>query len=220
MIAPQTLTDWEGGVIEARPPETVTTPWMLTFADLVSLMLTFFVLMFALSGVKGERWDQLADSLSRALNPPLVRPADTGSAIRNNDRVQTRPGNELTYLASLLSNVVAEVPALGGAAVTLEDNRLTLTLPPQVVFVGDTAAVAPGAGALLTALAQATGGIGNQMSVMVTDADSFAHALGRAGAFANALRAEGFSRPLRVLGAVDGRTAVALTISPTWETAR
>ena len=43
--------------------------WMITFADLLSLMLAFFVLLFAMSKVEVDSWKALVDSLSNRLNP-------------------------------------------------------------------------------------------------------------------------------------------------------
>ena len=212
MIEPRALTDWEGGAIDATPPEAPPTPWMLTFADLVSLMLTFFVLMFALSGVKTERFDALAASLSYALNPPLVRAAATPSALKNIDRVATKPGDELPYLAGLLGNVVAEIPALKEAKLALYDDRLELVLPPRLVFGGDGPEVAASAKPVIAALSQAVGGIGNHVTVAVRAPDWNA-ALARAGALANALRAAGLDRALRVTGTADATPGVALVLA-------
>lgn len=36
--------------------------WMLTFTDLVSLMLTFFVMLFSMSTVQIDKWDAITDS--------------------------------------------------------------------------------------------------------------------------------------------------------------
>lgn len=212
MIDPRTLTDWEGGVIDATAPETRSTPWMLTFADLVSLMLTFFVLMFALSGVKTNSFKALAASLSTALNPPLTRPAEAPSALKNVDRVATRPGDELPYLAGLLGNVIAETPTLKGVKLDLYDDRLELVLPSAMVFGGPDAAVAASAKPAIAALAQSAGGIGNRVTVAVRAPD-WTLALARAGALANALRAAGLDRPLSATGAADAASGVALVFA-------
>jgi chemotaxis protein MotB len=212
MTDPRALTDWEGGVIDAAPPDVPATPWMLTFADLVSLMLTFFVLMFALSGVKAEPFRALAASLSFALHAPLAPAAETPSAIQNIDRVEIRPGDELPYLAGLLGNVIAETPALKGATLKLYDDRLELVLPPQAMFGGEGPGVAVSAKPAIAALSQAVGGIGNRVTVAVRAAD-WTLALARAGALANALRAAGLDRSLRVNGTVDTVPGVALVLA-------
>lgn len=212
MTDPRALTDWEGGVIDAAPPDAPSTPWMLTFADLVSLMLTFFVLMFALSGVKAEPFQALAASLSYALHAPLAPAAETPSAIKNIDRVEIRPGDELPYLAGLLGNVIAATPALKGATLKLYDDRLELELPSQAVFGGEGPGVAASAKPAIAALSQAVGGIGNRVTVAVRAAD-WNLALARAGALANALRAAGLDRSLRVNGSADAIPGVALVLA-------
>lgn len=41
--------------------------WMTTFSDLMSLLLTFFILLFSMSNVSGEKFNQAAYSLSSSL---------------------------------------------------------------------------------------------------------------------------------------------------------
>ena len=43
--------------------------WMLIFTDLVSLMLTFFVLLFSMSVVKVDAWNNVVSALSQSLKP-------------------------------------------------------------------------------------------------------------------------------------------------------
>lgn len=41
--------------------------WLTTFSDLMSLLLTFFILLFSMSNVSGEKFNQAAHSLSNSL---------------------------------------------------------------------------------------------------------------------------------------------------------
>ncbi|WP_373821121.1 flagellar motor protein MotB, partial [Jeotgalibaca porci] len=41
--------------------------WMTTFSDLMSLLLTFFILLFSMSNVSNEKFTQAAQSLSSSL---------------------------------------------------------------------------------------------------------------------------------------------------------
>ena len=54
--------------------------WMLTFTDLVSLLLTFFVLLFSMSTLEIEKWEAITASLSRSLDVAVRgrAPADDG----------------------------------------------------------------------------------------------------------------------------------------------
>ncbi|MBT3305153.1 MAG: chemotaxis protein MotB, partial [Alphaproteobacteria bacterium] len=45
--------------------------WLITFTDLVALMLAFFVMLFAMSNVKVSDWQNVIDSLSQTLRPTI-----------------------------------------------------------------------------------------------------------------------------------------------------
>ena len=47
----------------------VSKTWIVTFSDLISLMLTFFVMLFSMSNVNLDKWDQITDTLQRTLIP-------------------------------------------------------------------------------------------------------------------------------------------------------
>ena len=49
-----------------KPPLPGLPPWMATFADLMALMMTFFVLLFAFSEVEQEKFKQMAGAMATA----------------------------------------------------------------------------------------------------------------------------------------------------------
>ena len=42
--------------------------WLVTFTDLVALMLTFFVMLFAMSKIEHRQWQNLTDALAQDLD--------------------------------------------------------------------------------------------------------------------------------------------------------
>ena len=54
--------------------------WMVTFTDLVSLMLTFFVMLFSMSSVKVDVWEKIIDALNRTVDPVVIA-RDVGDEI-------------------------------------------------------------------------------------------------------------------------------------------
>src|ERR1035437_5718000 len=52
--------------------------WLVTYADLITLLLVFFIVMYALSSrISGEKFDQLASSLASSMKKTRVpKPSD------------------------------------------------------------------------------------------------------------------------------------------------
>ncbi len=55
--------------------------WTTTFGDLMSLLLTFFILLYAMSELKVERFTMATQSLSQALSGTAVIPPDTPTGL-------------------------------------------------------------------------------------------------------------------------------------------
>ena len=58
--------------------------WLVIFADLVALMLTFFVMLFSMSNVTAESWKKMVDALADALNPTSEEKIDTTPDVKTN----------------------------------------------------------------------------------------------------------------------------------------
>jgi len=50
-------------------------PWVITFADMVTLMMVFFILLFAVGTIEDKKWRQIKQSLSAALGSDTVSEA-------------------------------------------------------------------------------------------------------------------------------------------------
>ena len=85
-----------------RRTESSSAPWILTFADLLSLVLTFFVLVFSMNTVQYESWKAVVRTMNEEFNPrrPMVNilPHDTPPSLMTHNI----PGLNLTYLEALL----------------------------------------------------------------------------------------------------------------------
>jgi chemotaxis protein MotB len=113
--------------------------WMITFTDLVALMLTFFVMLFAMMTIEVANWRNLTESLATQLNsvpPPSAANPDEQLDMPD---VQVTPGANLDYLAALLERRLEEMPALEGGIVTRRIDHLVLSLPSDLLFASGTA---------------------------------------------------------------------------------
>jgi chemotaxis protein MotB len=112
------------------PARSMAPGWMITFADLLSLLLTFFVLVFATSTIEQKDWQRVVQPIATYLTGRTI----TAPNVATPDQAEARL--DLAYLATLLERLVADVPALAGAQVVREEHALRLTLPSGRSWIG------------------------------------------------------------------------------------
>lgn len=194
-----------------------TTSWLITFTDLVSLMLTFFVLLFAMSSVKVDKWKNVVDSLSQSLNPALEKQVRQATANFNIGTIFRKRAINLDYLASVLQEHLDNDKLLRDAKMMLLDDRLVVALPGDLLFQPGRAVMTPGARAAMFSLGGIFRNIGNQIGVNGhTDptppaggdyASNWELSVARAAAVANALRHAGYEDDIIAFGYADSRFA-------------
>ena len=111
--------------------------WMVTFTDLVALLLTFFVMIFAMSHVKTADWSSLTESLRRHLNSVAGQTVASPSLRMDVPSPDRQPGADLDYLSELLAGHLSEAPGLADARLRRGEDRLFVSLPDSYVrFAG------------------------------------------------------------------------------------
>ncbi|VAW00641.1 Flagellar motor rotation protein MotB [hydrothermal vent metagenome] len=108
--------------------------WLIIFADLLALLLTFFVLLFSMSSVQVSKWEAIVESLSENLNPnrALIQEVDW-----QNIEAAMVPQEEalsLVYLKKIFEDKLQYDPILRRSSVTLLGDRLAITLPADLIF--------------------------------------------------------------------------------------
>lgn len=198
---------------EQDPVEEAVPLWLITFTDTIGLMLTFFVMMYAMSSTPVEKFEEVSAALSGEFTRQYAKPYSAGPEdVINIDRIDNTKALDLTYLKTIVTQVLA-AQDLKTVQVTQQDDRLVITLPSDLLFAPGEAVIAPGAVKPLRELAMALSNIPNRIEITGhTDprpqegqAQSpykslWALSLARAGAVGVALRAAGYSRPLSVRG--------------------
>ncbi len=192
-----------------------TTAWMITFTDLVALMLTFFVMLFAMSNVKVDKWELMTDALSQSLNPERVKSEARPTAEYNVPSVYRKRAINLDYLAGVFEETVAGDPTLAGSKVIRLEDRLILALPGDLLFEPGQAVLTERARPTLFNLGGVLRNIENRISVnghsdpvsagVGEYATNWELSLARAIAVANALRRAGYTEDIAALGYADSR---------------
>lgn len=65
--------------------------WMATYGDMVTLVLTFFVLLFSFSTIDAVKWKELVQSFTGNVRISVIQPLDPGAAVQGFDLPSPRP---------------------------------------------------------------------------------------------------------------------------------
>ncbi|MBI3709272.1 MAG: OmpA family protein [Proteobacteria bacterium] len=196
--------------------------WLLSFTDLVSLLLGFFVLLYSMTSLDNGKWRQIAANLAIVAVPDAREDAAVRGSERNLAVAPVRHAVDLDYLAAVLRQKTADDPVLSKATIHRLDDRLVLSLPSDLLFTSNRAELERRGQAALFALGGVLRNIGNQVDVHghadpnPVRAGPFASnwelSLARAMAVAAEFRRAGYRREPMILGFADTRFA---DISPT-----
>lgn len=108
--------------------------WLIIFADLLSLLLTFFVLMFSMSSVQVSKWEAAVKSLSENLNKSRAQILQIDWHNIEASLVPQKEALSLSYLKKVFEDKLQYDPILRRSSVTLLDDRLAITLPADLIF--------------------------------------------------------------------------------------
>ncbi len=108
--------------------------WMLSFADLLSVLLTFFVMLYSTTAIQNEKWAVFLDAFKDRFHM-AERPANVQAYL---PEAQTQPqeaqGSDLDYLRTVMAEKIATYPELRRAQVIRWRNRLLISFPMDAFF--------------------------------------------------------------------------------------
>lgn len=158
----------DAAVEEATEANEQQRAWVITFGDLMSLLLVFFVMLFAMSELKVEKFQQMASSMHQSfgggMDDPKMMPLDslaldstrTGSA-------EQQVEDYLKYIEKLLKSFVAQHELENTLQVTADVSGVTLRIQDLVLFDEASAELKPEARGIIDKL----GDIVNHIAVPV-----------------------------------------------------
>lgn len=114
--------------------ETQVPLWLITFTDVMALMLTFFVLLYAMSVPEEDKWDEISTALSNEFSEIERMPYVPGTQdVIRIDKVNTSKALNLNYLNALVSDVIKK-EEIAGVIITSNKRRLVISLPSALLF--------------------------------------------------------------------------------------
>jgi chemotaxis protein MotB len=202
-------------VSPVSPPRT---PWLITIVDLITLLLAFFVLMFAMSHVETKQYAALAKSYGDAFKPagPVEKPAP----LIRMPKIANVSGDDLGYLEAVLKTAFAGTTTLKDVQFQRTSQYLILSLPVDGVFAPGSGSFSESAKTPVFDLGGVLSNLKNRIAVVGTavmdqpenGAAAWSLAVARAHAMADALKTAGYDQPVTVLGRGGAATDVAAAI--------
>lgn len=203
--------------IPLPPPRAQRVLWLVTFGDMISLVLTFFVMLFAMSQLDLNKWKLLASELGKETHPQTKRLDSFARAKPEFPGKYMGHAVDLDYLALLLQRQIDTNPAYHNVFVEAHDDKLILVLPADAFFASGQARLDPRGVAAISEIAQSFSYIRNQVRVegntdpAPTTGTPFTSnwelSIARAAAVAAVLKTAGYSKPLEIMGRADAGAA-------------
>ncbi len=204
------------GIAFARPEEKAhPNAWMLSFADLLSLMLTFFILLFAMSEIRMKEWHEVTTSLQDKLNPGHVVMRFEEEQPKAQPVVPTeRSSLNLSYVLQLLEE---KLGTRFGNNVVIEqfDDRIVVTLKNNSLFQAGDATFSKDGLPIVKEVSNAVAKLSNKIEVnghtdprpisTQTYPSNWELSLARADAVARLIKGAGYERPIETLGMAASR---------------
>jgi chemotaxis protein MotB len=190
-------------------------PWLVVMTDLLSLILTFFILLFAVSDVKKEEWVKVSASLGNS----EFKTFEESESLSQNElgikKVRETEGESLKYLEKLMIAKLERSPEIKEAVIFTRQGRVVVAFPLELVFAPGSAEVRAEAMEKAAALGNIFKDLENQISV-IGHADpspiassnypsNWELSMARAASIAYYIEAAGYSRKPNVYGLADAR---------------
>ncbi|WP_025898733.1 flagellar motor protein MotB [Sneathiella glossodoripedis] len=83
------------------------TMWLTSLADLLALLLAFFVLVFAMNEIKRDTWEKVIDAIGNPLNLNIENEEAGPTAEKNVELFSEQRAFDLDYLENIISAKVA-----------------------------------------------------------------------------------------------------------------
>ncbi len=149
--------------------------WLLTYADLITLLLAFFVIMYGMSSADAQKFSRLAESVRRAFNLDVLegmpsqsileRPYDMSAVNANNEDILDAEIKDLEMLYGELSSFFQEQGLSDRVSIAVRPEGIAISISGNMLFASGRAELRPDAVQLLHSLGRALSTLRNLVRV-------------------------------------------------------
>lgn len=119
---------------ENPPPEHIPL-WLVTFTDVMALMLTFFVLLYSMAVPEESKWEDFSSAVTKGINK--YQSSDWYSGLQEAvsiNSISLGKALDLDYLEALVRQLIADSDRLEGVVIIPQKDRLIISLPSDLLF--------------------------------------------------------------------------------------
>ncbi len=191
--------------------------WLITFTDVMALMLTFFVLLFSMSEPKREEWTEITSTLNSEFGAFFGNKFEQGMIDDINiERIELNQALDLQYLKFVMKETLSKEPLLKNVSLIPQYDSLIISLPENLLFSSGSAKLTTDGKNAVYAIAGVLGKLGNRIEIMgqadprpVSKNNQYKSnwdlSMARAIKVAALLHDKGYDKNIRVLGLSSGR---------------
>ena len=191
-------------------PQEETSIWLISFTDTIALMLTFFVMTYAMSTPKDDIWEGVSQTMQGNFNRhdggPLGHGPQDAISI---GRIDFNKALDLRYLENLLVAQLKAFPSLEGVRLTRQSRSIILSFDEDQMFEAGMARLNDTGRGRFYALGDLVGRMKNRLEINVHADPSLAEkwnvGLERAASVSAALRDAGYTRPVMIRTSVGAQ---------------
>mgnify|MGYP001376869260 CR=1 FL=1 len=122
--------------------------WLVSYADFITLLFAFFVVMYSISSVNVGKYRTVSESIKAALNPVVSPPSSASPIALSTSKAALTapdaPGSKEVVIRKLRNLVksIKAVPQMSAVRITEQINGdIVITIPDQLLFNSGEAAV-------------------------------------------------------------------------------
>ncbi|MDB0438771.1 chemotaxis protein MotB [Clostridioides difficile] len=113
--------------------------WLLTYSDLITLLMIFFVIMYSMSNVDAEKYKQLSQSLNSAFggSPGVIEGGQSKMepvVDPNNNNLDSLQNPEVKEVAENIQNYLNESGLSNSVSLKAQDRGLVISLKDTILF--------------------------------------------------------------------------------------
>jgi chemotaxis protein MotB len=148
--------------------------WVLSYADLVTLLLGFFIILFASADVNAQKFQLLARGLSEAFNVDVKEGANGSSPLFNGGggsgfltgaNARSLIATDLEAIRSAIDSGTASIGRVGEIVVSQDEDRIVIRLSDNLLFPPASADIRSSALPLLAIVARALQDVDEEIRV-------------------------------------------------------